>query len=338
MLNLLKSIFILFLLGLLSLGGIWMAYQHPIEWQGNQKNVLIPPKTSVMSMVKMLTEAGLPVDDPLSQLAWGIGAKLSGQGKKFKAGEYEIQNGMSLRQIQEKMARGEVIRHQFTLVEGWDWRRVRANLNQHPALRHDTATWNDQQIAQALGINAPHPEGWLFPDTYRFTRGLSDLELMKQAHLALRKRLEYAWEHRESNLPLQSMDEALILASIVEKETGRATDRPHIAAVFINRLKTNMPLQTDPTVIYGLGIHFDGNLRKHDLRTPTPYNTYLIKGLPPTPIAFAGLQSIEATLHPSQSGVLYFVARGDGSSQFSETLDEHNAAVNQYQRRKNKSL
>jgi len=218
-------------------------------------------------------------------------------------------------------------------TEGWTFRQVRAELARAEALKPTLATLSDADVMLALG--APpglSPEGRLYPDTYAYSKGSSDLKVLVRAHRAMKKRLEAAWEQRAPDTPLKSIDEALTLASIVEKETGVATDRGKVAGVFVNRLKLNMPLQTDPTVIYGLGDKFDGNLRKRDLTTDGPYNTYLRAGLPPTPIAMPGKASLLAAVKPEPTKALYFVSRGDGSSEFSDNLAAHNRAVNQYQR------
>jgi len=219
------------------------------------------------------------------------------------------------------------------LVEGKTFRQFRAALNENRDLVHDSATLGDKEILARLGVPETHPEGLFFPDTYVFNKGSSDLDVMRRASRAMQTRLAAAWEQRDRTVPLKSPYELLILASIVEKETGLAADRPLVAAVFANRLRRGMLLQTDPTVIYGLGERFGGNLRKIDLQTDTPWNTYTRPGLPPTPIAMPGLASLQAAARPPASDRLYFVARGDGSSHFSASLDEHNNAVNRYQRR-----
>jgi UPF0755 protein len=219
-----------------------------------------------------------------------------------------------------------------TLVDGWTFAQWRARLDQHPDLKHETRDLAEAEIAARLGIEGGRIDGWLFPDTYLFDKQSSDLELFARAHRAMRKKLDGAWSERDQGLPYRNPYEALIMASIIEKETGRADDRTLVAAVFVNRLRKGMLLQTDPTVIYGLGEKFDGNLRKRDLQADTPYNTYTRSGLPPSPIAMPGTAAIQAALHPADSDALYFVARGDGSSQFSKTLDEHNKAVSKYQK------
>ena len=218
------------------------------------------------------------------------------------------------------------------LIEGWTLRQVRAALLAAPGLKPSAAAMSDEALMASLGSPGVPAEGRFFPDTYTYSKGVSDLAVLRRAHRAMQARLAAAWADRAADTPLKSMDEALVLASIVEKETGREADRGLVAGVFVNRLRIGMPLQTDPTVIYGLGPAFDGNLRKRDMLADTPYNTYTRNGLPPTPIALPGLASLRAAVQPQSTRALYFVAKGDGSSQFSETLAEHNRAVNRYQR------
>ncbi len=233
----------------------------------------------------------------------------------------------------QRMTRGDVTLVAITFVEGWTFQQMRKALRDNPKIRGELAALTEQEVLQKLAINAPSAEGWFFPDTYHFSDGSTDISILRRAHHLMLKHLEQEWARRAPNLPLQSPIEALILASIVEKETGRADERGMVAAVFINRLRIGMRLQTDPTVIYGMGANFDGNIRKRDLQADTPYNTYTRTGLPPTPIAMPGLDALRATLNPTPSDALYFVARGDGTSKFSRTLAEHERAVTQYQRR-----
>jgi UPF0755 protein len=233
-----------------------------------------------------------------------------------------------------KLTRGDVTQDEIVFVEGKTFRQLRAVLDAHAALRHDTAGLKDQEILVLINASEKHPEGLLYPDTYLFAKGSSDLAILKRAYRAMQQRLAIEWQRRDPLVPYATPYEALIMASIVEKETGRAEDRPSVSAVFSNRLRLGMMLQTDPTVIYGVGERFDGNLRKRDLQFDTPYNTYTRPGLPPTPISMPGLASIQVTLRPPKSDKLYFVARGDGTSEFSRNLDEHNRAVAKYQRGK----
>jgi UPF0755 protein len=248
-----------------------------------------------------------------------------------KAGHYEIDPGMTPSQLLDRLVKGEQALVSVTLIEGWNLRQVMKALDGSAHLVNDVQGVPLAQLSQHLGLPYPHLEGRLLPDTYRVARGASASSLLRAAASAMDRELARIWEQRQPGLPLRSADEALVLASIIEKETGRAADRPTIGGVFVNRLRIGMRLQTDPTVIYGLGESFDGNLRRSHLQTDNPYNTYTRAGLPPTPIAMPGRESLLAAVRPAQTRAMYFVARGDGSSQFSATLDEHNAAVRRYQ-------
>lgn len=280
------------------------------------------------SAITQMQEAGVDVQPAL--LAWL--ARLNRATTGIKAGSYSVSQGVTPLQLLGKLTRGEVTQGELTLVEGWSFRQWRARMDKHPDLRHETTGLSEAQIAEKLGQKMAQLDGWLFPDTYLFDKQSSDLDLLARALRAMQRKLDSEWQLRDPGLPYKTPLDALVMASIIEKETGQAADRAMVAAVFVNRLRKGMLLQTDPTVIYGLGENFDGNLRKRDLLADTPYNTYTRSGLPPTPIAMPGLASLQAALHPAASDVLYFVARGDGSSEFSHTLDEHNRAVNKYQR------
>lgn len=275
-----------------------------------------------------MQEAGIAINANLLALL----ARWRGVATGIKAGSYSVKQGITPEQLLSKLERGDVTQGEALLVEGFTFRQWRARLDQNPDLKHETQGLSEAEIAARLGIEDGRVEGWLLPDTYLFDKQSSDLELLARAHRAMRQKLDSAWRERDVNVPYKTPYEALIMASIVEKETGRGDDRAQVAGVFVNRLRKGMLLQTDPTVIYGLGEAFDGNLRKRDLQTDTPYNTYTRGGLPPSPIAMPGQASIQAALHPAAGDALYFVARGDGSSQFSRTLDEHNKAVNKYQK------
>lgn len=288
----------------------------------------IEPGTSARAVAQAASDAGLQVHPTL--LFWCF--RLSGQARQIKAGSYELEAGITPWGLLRKLVRGEEALRSLTLVEGWTFRQVRDALAKAESLKPDSQGMTDAVLMAALGEAGVPPEGRFFPDTYTYAKGSSDLAVLKRARRAMSKRLQAAWDARASDTPLRTPEQALILASIVEKETGRASDRPMVASVFANRLRLGMPLQTDPTVIYGLGERFDGNLRKRDLLADTPYNTYTRSGLPPTPIAMPGKASLLAAVQPASSKALYFVARGDGSSQFSATLEEHNRAVNKYQR------
>jgi UPF0755 protein len=232
------------------------------------------------------------------------------------------------------LAQGDTIRESITIIEGWTFAQMRAEIARHPWLRHESEALDEAAWLASVVPGYDHPEGLFYPDTYVFDRGTSDLYIYRLAHQRQLKKLEQAWANRAPDLPYGSPYEALIMASIVEKETAREEDRTRVASVFVNRLRQGMRLQTDPTVIYGMGERFDGNLRKRDLQEDTAYNTYQRAGLPPTPIALPGLAAIQASLHPASGKDLYFVARGDGSSEFSSNLDDHNRAVDKYQRRR----
>lgn len=318
------------LCGLLTAGLFVYWAQRPVALRSSPVEVIIKSGSSVPSVARQLVRGGVSMPESLFVLL----ARLSGQGANLKAGGYELEQGATPWSILHKLARGEVTHHVVTVIEGWEFRRMRAVIDAHPALRHETRSLSDAALLERIGAKESHPEGLFFPDTYLFARGSSDLDLYRRAYDAMRKRLADAWTVRAPNLPYKTPYEALIIASIVEKETGQASERPMIASVFVNRLRKGMMLQTDPTVIYGMGPAFDGNIRKRDLQTDTPYNTYTRVGLPPTPIALPGSASLMAALAPAPSDALYFVARGNGTSKFSATLPEHNRAVNQYQRGK----
>ncbi len=288
----------------------------------------IDPGTSVRGVVQAVQAAGVDVDPNL--LYWWF--RLSGEARQIKAGSYELERGATPLSLLRKLVRGEEALRVLTIVEGWNFTQLRAALARAEHLKPDSRGLSGVAIMAQLGRPELHPEGRFYPDSYTYAKGSSDLALLKRAMRAMDRRLEAAWSQRVADTPLKSANEALILASIVEKETGRSADRAMIAGVFVNRLRVGMPLQTDPSVIYGLGDGFDGNLRKRDLLRDTPWNTYTRGGLPPTPIAMPGKAALLAVVQPAPSKALYFVARGDGSSQFSSSLEEHNRAVNKYQR------
>ena len=258
-------------------------------------------------------------------------ARLLGETGNIKAGSYEIDGPITPFGLLRKVTLGEVTQATVTFVEGWTFRQLRKALDDHPAVRHDTRELRDADILKRLAVDAGSPEGLFFPDTYLFARGSSDLRVLKRSYDAMQRHLAREWEDRDPAVPYQTPYEALVMASIIEKETGRAAERETIGGVLVNRLRGGMLLQVDPSVIYGLGDKFDGNLKKVHLLTDGPYNTYTRPGLPPTPIAAPGLASLRAALRPAKTGALYYVARGDGSSAFSRTLDEHNRAVRKYQ-------
>jgi UPF0755 protein len=325
---LLRALFALLLIAALAAGGVWYWLRSPLSLAAPSVELSIEPGTNPAEVARAWVNAGVQTDARFLY-QW---FKFSGQAKQIRAGSYEVHSGITPRELLDKMVKGDQVLEQLRLIEGWNWRQVRAALAAAPQLKAKTAQMSDAEIMAALGQPGVSPEGRFFPDTYAYSRGVSDLTVLKRAHAAMQHRLAAAWNKRAPNLPLKSPDEALILASIVEKETGVSSDRSKVAAVFANRLRAGMPLQTDPTVIYGLGDAFDGNLRKRDLLADTPYNTYTRGGLPPTPIAMPGAASLQAALDPAPIKAVYFVARGDGSSEFSDDLTAHNRAVNKYQR------
>jgi len=309
-------------------GGAWWWLNKPLPLSGTSAELSIEPGTAPRDIAQGWVDAGVQ-SSPRLLYAW---FRWSGQARRIKAGSYEIDAGTSPRRLLEKMVQGDEALEHVRVIEGWTLRQLRATLAKAPSLKPTTAAMSDAELMAALGAPGQAAEGRFFPDTYAYSRNVSDLAVLKRAYKAMQRQLVVAWAERAPDTPLKSIDDALTLASIVEKETGQASERPLVAAVFANRLRIGMPLQTDPTVIYGLGAAFDGNLRKRDLLADTPYNTYTRPGLPPTPIALPGLASLRAAVRPERSPALYFVARGDGSSEFSNNLADHNRAVNKYQR------
>ena len=313
---------------LIAIGAAAWWVHHPLSLNAPTVELSIEPGTSPREVAQAWVAAGVQTS-PRWLFEW---FRWSGEARRIRAGSYALEGPVSPRDLLNKMVRGDQALESVTLIEGWTFRQVREALAKAPHLRPATAAMDEAAVMRALGAEGQGAEGRFFPDTYLYSRGVSDLTVLKRAHQTMEARLRQAWAERAEGLPLRSAQEALILASIIEKETGREADRGRVAAVFVNRLRIGMPLQTDPTVIYGLGESFDGNLRKRDLLTDTAWNTYTRRGLPPTPIAMPGLASLRAAVRPEATRELYFVARGDGSSVFSETLDAHNRAVNQYQR------
>lgn len=290
------------------------------------------PGASVSAMTGELHREGI-LYRPLYFRLW---TRLSGDARKLKAGEYQLRPGMTPMQLLDDMIVGRVRQYSVTLVEGWTFWQMMEQINAAEELRHTLRGASDEAIMAAIGHADEHPEGRFYPDTYHFPKGLDDVQFLKRAYDEMQRRLDEAWRHRDAGLPFDSPYEALIMASIVEKESALPSERTRIAGVFINRLRKGMRLQTDPTVIYGLGRNFDGDIRFRDLRRDTPYNTYTRRGLPPTPIAMPGQGAIDAVMNPEDTPYLFFVARGDesGSHVFSETLQEHEAAVDKYQRKR----
>ena len=293
--------------------------------------VSIEPGDGFLTVLRKLRKAGVAVG---TDLEWRVLAVELGMEDRIQVGDYALKPGMSPRELLRKLGTGDVIQQRFTLIEGWNFRTVRAALAGNLQLKAETAGLSDAEIMAKLGREGVHPEGRFLPETYLFARGSSDLDILRRAADAMDEALAEAWQGREPHAKIESPAQFLTLASIVEKETGLAQERPMIAGVFLRRLEIGMLLQTDPTVIYGMGEGYDGNIRKRDLTTDTPYNTYTRAGLPPTPIAMPGRAALEAVAHPAKGEWLYFVASGGGAHHFSATLAEHNAAVDKYQRKR----
>jgi len=317
-----RVVWVVVLALLLAAGGVATFALRPIEMATSPQEFTVRPGP-MRAVARQIAESGVAVS-PFA-LAWL--ARLTGQAGSVKAGSYQIERGITPLALLDKLTRGDVTQAEITFIEGWTFRQMRAALDAHPDIAHDTRGLTDAEVLQRVGAPESAAEGLFFPNTYLFAKQSSDLEVLKRSYQAMQRLLDAEWAARDPNLPLRTPYEALTLASIVEKETGRAADRATVASVFINRLYRGMLLQTDPTVIYGMGANFTGDIRKRDLTTDTPYNTYTRAGLPPTPIAMPGQASIRATLKPARTDFLYFVARGDGSSEFSRNLDDHNRAV-----------
>jgi UPF0755 protein len=299
------------------------------------RNITVANGASMRGFAEQLVDEDL-LEEKWSFLFWARYRNLAGS---LKAGEYRIPAGSTMNDLLHLVTSGQVIDYPVTFIEGWSFKQLRAALAKQNQLKHVIDTLDDQSLMKALGAEGIHPEGRFYPDTYHYTASMTDLDILRQAYNKMDQFIEAEWLKRDDDLPLKNRDQALTLASIIEKETGAEIERPLIAGVFINRLRKGMLLQTDPTVIYGMGDSYKGNIRRKDLRKDTPYNTYTRAGLPPTPIAMPGGEAIKATLHPAETNALYFVAKGDGTHYFSSTLREHNNAVNKYQinRRKNYS-
>lgn len=290
--------------------------------------VEIPRGAGLRTAIEQLERGGVAVRGAEFEVL----ARLLGRERAIKAGNYQFTQPLTPIDLLNKLTRGDVTQAEVRLIEGWTFAQFRAALDASPDLRHDTAGLTEGEVLAQLEIQESHPEGLFFPDTYLFAKGASDLTVLRRAYRAMQRHLNEEWARRAPDVPLGSPYEALIMASIIEKETGKAGERDLIGGVFANRLRIGMRLQTDPTIIYGLGARFDGNLKRNHLEDDGPYNTYTRAGLPPTPIAMPGLASIRSAVRPAKTEALYFVSRGDGSSHFSRTMDEHNRAVSRYQR------
>lgn len=316
------------LLGLLAAAAVYVWMHRPLPMASASVELSIEPGTPPRRVAEGWVAAGVQTPSWLLY-EW---FRWSGQSKRIRAGSYELSQPLTPIALLEMMVSGNEAIGTVRLIDGWTMRQFRAELARAEALKPTTAALTDTELMAQLGDAGTPAEGRFYPDTYSYSKGSTDLAVLKRAHRAMGERLAAAWAERSADTPLRSADELLTLASIVEKETGSEADRGKVAAVFINRLKLNMPLQTDPSVIYGLGASFDGNLRRRDLLQDSPFNTYTRSGLPPTPIAMPGKASLLAAVHPQPIKALYFVARGDGSSEFSNDLAAHNRAVNKFQR------
>jgi len=325
-----KRLFLLLLLAFCAfLAAAYYFATQPVALKSSPLDFEINPGLGLRGTSRVMTDAGIEM--PPWQFT--LLGRLLGKATAIKAGSYQVENGVTPFALLEKLTRGDTSQAEIVLIEGKTFADLKQQLDKHPDVRHDSAAFTEVELMAALDIKEGHPEGQFFPDTYLFSKNASDLDILRRAHKNMSSKLAKEWNEREPGLPYRTPYEALIMASIVEKETGREADMAEIAAVFVNRLRTGMMLQTDPSVIYGIK-QFDGNLRKSDLLADTAYNTYRHAGLPPTPIAMPGQASLHAALHPPISDNYYFVARGDGSSVFSRTLEEHNRAVARYQKRK----
>ncbi|MDP2963193.1 MAG: endolytic transglycosylase MltG [Sulfurimicrobium sp.] len=307
----------------------WAIYfvATPLQLPSTPYGFTLKHGSSLRSVARQLVDANV-LKEP-----WGftVLVRVMGKAGELKAGNYYLESNPTPLQLFRMVTRGDVSQSEIALIEGWNFKRMRQALNEHPAIRHDSEHMSEQEILEKIGARETLAEGLFFPDTYYFSSGMSDLDILRRAYQTMQKRLEAAWAERDPLLPYHTPYEVLIMASIVEKETGQAFERPIIAGVFVNRLRINMRLQTDPTVIYGMGDNFDGNLRRTDLLTDTPYNTYTRFGLPPAPIAMPGWGALQAAVHPATTKALYFVGKGNGTHKFSNSLEEHNLAVARYQ-------
>ena len=308
--------------------GRWYLFERPLVFKSDRVELRVPAGSSVRSIAHAAQAAGIE----LNADAMVAAARFTGTAQSLRAGRYAIDRGITLAGLLAKLRAGDVIRERLTVVDGITFRELRAFLAAQTQLKQDSARMSVEELLKAIGASETHPEGLFAPETYVYDPGTSDLDIYRQAYRAQMKLLQDAWAARKADLPYASPYEALTMASIIEKETGQTAEPAMIAGVFVNRLRQGMLLQTDPSVIYGIGPSFDGNLRKRDLLADGPYNSYTRAGLPPTPIALAGRASIEAALNPANTSALYFVSRGDGTSHFSATLAEHNRAVDAYQR------
>lgn len=326
-----KFIYLALVMGIATsvfLGYKFNQFQHqPIKLDQASTHFTISSGNTIRQVAQHLADAGY-IEDPVMFIAL---ARLQGENTLIKAGEYLLKSGHTPTDLIGLFTRGDSVLYSFTIIEGWTFKQLLMAIKDDPILVKTIKVDDDQAIMAQISDTHVNAEGWFLPDTYHFPKGTTDISFLKRAYKTMRQKLDLEWQNRAKDLPLKTPYEALILASIIEKETGAAFERPLIAGAFIQRLKKGMRLQTDPTVIYGMGDKFDGNIRYKDLRKDTPYNTYLRKGLTPTPIALPGIDAIKAALHPAETDAVYFVSKGDGTHHFSTTLKEHNEAVSKYQ-------
>jgi UPF0755 protein len=324
----LRLILILLLALLASAAAVYAWLHRPLSLASDSVEVSIEPRTAPMDAAQAWVQAGVQTD-AMWLYQW---FRWSGQSRKIRAGSYQIGPGTTPMALLDKMVRGDEVMASVRLLEGWTLRQFRAELARSPHLKPTTSSLSESELMTRLGAAGQSGEGRFYPDTYAFSKGASDLVVLRRAYTHMQRQLQSAWTERKPDTPLQDADQLLILASIVEKETGSAAERGKVAGVFTNRLRLGMLLQTDPSVVYGLGERYDGKIYKRDLLTDTPYNTYTRKGLPPTPIAMPSRAALVAAAQPDPTRALYFVARGNGTSQFSDNLADHNRAVQQFQR------
>lgn len=326
--SLIRKFFALLAAGSFALAGYaaWYALT-PLSAAQFPAGFNITPGSGLRAAARQIEAGGIA----LGRRQFELLVRVLGRSQDIKAGSYELTAAVNPLELLDKLTRGDVTQAELALIEGWTFRQMRAAIEANAALRGDSRGLSDGEILKRLGATEAHPEGLFFPDTYLFAKGSSDFDVLGRAYRLMQAQLKREWDMRDAELPYRTPYEALIMASVIEKETGRAADRDMVGGALLNRLRIGMRLQADPTVIYGLGVSFDGNLRKRDLLQDGPYNTYTRTGLPPTPIAMPGLAALHAALHPAKTQALYYVSRGDGSSQFSRTLEEHNRAVAKHQ-------
>jgi UPF0755 protein len=324
----LKALVTLVFLAVLAVAGYGAWYvATPLTTAKLPVEVEIPPGTRFRGAADILERAGVSV----RRYEFEILARLTGRERDVKAGNYQLGRALTPMELLDRLTRGDVTQAEVRFIEGWTFAQARAALDASPHLKHETAGLEDTEILAKLQVEEQHPEGLFFPDTYLFAKGSSDLAVLRRAYRTMQRHLKEEWDTRQPSVPYRTPYEALVMASIIEKETGRGSERDQIGGVLTNRLRIGMRLQVDPTIIYGLGTSFDGNLKKVHLLEDGPYNTYTRAGLPPTPISLPGRAALRAAMRPAKTDALYYVSRGDGSSQFSRNLSEHNRAVNKYQ-------